>query len=88
LEGRVDNTRQYNDMESTSQQSCHEIVLVGKASPSTSSDAKCDPNNTQERFHLETTSTTMGYRRKWRILEVTTNLPLRSRTKMSLSKII
>ena len=65
MEGKVgpDNTRQYNDitwtdMESTSQKSCHDIVLVGKASPSTTSDAKCDPKYTQERFHLDTTTTT------------------------------
>ena len=65
MEGRVgpNNARQYNymtrtDMESTFQQSCHDIVLVGKASPSTTNDAKCDPKHTQERFYLDTTTTT------------------------------
>ena len=38
------------------QQSFHDIVLVGKASPGTTSDAKCDPKNTQERVRLDTTT--------------------------------
>ena len=47
-------------MESTPQKSCHDIVLVDKTSPSTTSDAECDQENTQERFHLDTTTTTVS----------------------------